>query len=84
MAIRKKINFMPCRWFKKGAFVTCKNQFFDKLMKMSLFVKLQTIFDCETFNNREHFGSIPTVSFVLMNYITVKDTFQTSKPQSRN
>ena len=36
MAIRKKINFMPCRWLKKGAFVTFKNQFFDKLMKMSL------------------------------------------------
>ena len=53
-------------------------------MKESFFVKLQTIFDRETFKNREHFGSIPTVSFVLMNYITVKDIFQTSKPQSCN
>ena len=68
---------------KNGLFVTFKNQLFDKLMKES-FVKLQTIFDRETFKNREHFGSIPTVSFVLMNYITVKDTFQTSKPQSSN
>ena len=69
---------------KNGLFVTFKNQLFDKLMKESFFVKLQTIFDRETFKNREHFGSIPTVSFVLMNYITVKDTFQTSKPQSCN
>ena len=68
---------------KNGLFVTFKNQLFDKLMKES-FVKLQTIFDRETFKNRDYFGSILTVSFVLMNYITVKDTFQTSKPQSCN
>ena len=69
---------------KNGLFVTFKNQLFDKLMKESFFVKLQTIFDHETFKNREHFGSIPTVSFVFMNYITVEDTFQTSKPQFCN
>ena len=53
-------------------------------MKKSLFVKLQTVFDHETFKNWEHFGSIPTVSFMPMNYITAEDTFQTSKPQSHN